>query len=127
MIYFLRLLMLLPMLMLAACVANEPRGNLDSVLIEMGLQTGTANSRLPRYRVNAWRAIDNRSLIVNAGVNDKYLIQLRSSCFNLRSAFYIGFITPDFGLDRFDSIVVRGPGRRIERCSILDIVRLVPR
>jgi hypothetical protein len=57
-------------------------------------------------------------------VNDKYLIELSTPCLGLTGAFYVGFSTPDFGVDRFDNIIVRGIDRRREICPIQDIVHL---
>lgn len=111
---------------LAACAGTGERQGIEDRLLEMGYELGEADSRIPRYRVNGWRSIDSEYLIITAGVNDNYLVKLRSPCFYLPSAFSIGFTTPMSSLDRFSSIVVRSTGRGRERCDIEDIVQLNP-
>jgi hypothetical protein len=110
---------------LAGCASTPPR-NIQDRLLDLGLELGESNQRIPRYRINGWSAIDDRNLVVTAGVNDKYLVELSTPCLGLAGAFFVGFTTPSFGLDRFDNIVVRGVDRRLERCPIEDITRLYP-
>jgi hypothetical protein len=111
---------------LTACASNVELGNIEDRLLEMGLELGETNSRIPRYRVNGWSSLDDENLLITVGVNDKYLIRLRSMCFNLSSAFFVGFTTPMNSVDRFSRLVIRGPGRGREFCDIEDIVRLYP-
>lgn len=111
-------------LSLAGCASDYERPAIRTRLLDMGLEMGESNSRIPRFRVNGWTSLDERHLIVTAGVNDRYLIELATPCQGLVGAFFVGFTTPDFGLDRFDNIVVRGIDRRREVCRIQDITRL---
>jgi hypothetical protein len=111
-------------LSLAGCASDVERPDIRERLLDMGLEIGESNSRIPRRRVNGWTSIDERYLIVTAGVNDKYLVELSTPCLGLSGAFYVGFSTPDFGVDRFDNIIVRGIDRRRESCPIQDITRL---
>ncbi|MFM1897057.1 MAG: hypothetical protein RLZZ385_2131 [Pseudomonadota bacterium] len=111
---------------LAGCASDGERPSLEQRLAEMGYEQGEGNARIPSYRVNGWTSVDDRNLIITAGVNDKYLVKLFTPCFNLPSAFYIGFTTPTGRLDRFESIIVRSPGIGREVCRIEDIVRLYP-
>jgi hypothetical protein len=111
---------------LAACAGSTDRTSIEERLLDRDLELGEGNQRIPRYRVNSWSSIDDEYLIVTAGVRDQYLVQLRTPCFNLSSAFSIGFTTPMNQLDRFARIVVRGPGRGREYCDIQDIIRLHP-
>ena len=111
---------------LSACVSDYQAPSLEESLVEMGYALGEGNNRIPRYKINGWSVVDDSNLIITTGVNDRYLIRLNFPCTNLRSAFFIGITTPSGRLDRFESIVVRGPGRIRERCGIDDIVRLYP-
>ncbi len=113
-------------LLFTGCAGDYERPDIRDQLLDRGLEMGEANARIPRYRVNGWSSIDENYLIITAGVNDRYLIELSTPCQGLTGAFSIGFTTPNFGLDRFDRIVVRGIDRRREVCSIQDIVRLYP-
>lgn len=113
-------------LLLAGCASSGEPPEIRQRLLDMGLEAGENNSRIPSYRINGWQSLDDTNLIVTAGVNDRYLVRLSMPCFGLQGAFFIGFTTPAFGLDRFDSVVVRGPGGRRELCPIDDIIRLYP-
>ena len=113
-------------LLLAGCASNSPQPTVQERLMDMGLELVGSNSRIPRPRVNGWSSVDDRHLVVTAGVNDKYLVELSTPCLGLEGAFNVGFRTPDFGLDRFDDIIVRGIDSRPERCPIRNITRLYP-
>ena len=116
----------LAMALMVACASQTDRPDLEQILARMGYEQGENNARIPGYQVNGWSSVDDSNLIITAGVNDKYLVKLFSPCFDLGSAFYVGFTTPTGRLDRFESILVRSPGRGLERCRIDDIVRLYP-
>lgn len=113
-------------LVLTGCASDYQPVDIREHLLDMGLEMGESNSRIPRHRVNGWTSIDETFLIVTAGVNNKYLVELSSPCLGLNGAFYVGFSTPDFGIDRFDNLIVRGIDRRREICPIQDITRLYP-
>ncbi|MCB1671367.1 MAG: DUF6491 family protein [Gammaproteobacteria bacterium] len=113
-------------MILAGCAGDYERPDIRERLLGMGLEMGESDVNIPRYRVNGWNSIDDYNLIITAGVNDRYLVELGTPCQGLRSAFYVGFTTPDFGLGRFDNILVRGMDRRPERCPITNITRLYP-
>ncbi len=115
---------LLVTIIFTSCSNTSARPSLDQRLTDMGLQLGEGNSRIPRYRVNGWTEVDDRNLIISAGVKDKYLVQLSAPCLGLDGAFNIGFTTPTGRLDRFDNIIVRSLGIGREICSIQDIFQL---
>lgn len=123
---FVHVLNLLLALSLIGCMGAIVRPDTEERLLGMGLVLGEGNSRIPSYRINGWNSLDDYNLVIMAGVNDQYLVRLQSPCFNLRSAFFIAFTTPTGRLDRFESIIVRGPGRSREICGIADIIRLHP-
>lgn len=80
--------------------------------------------RIRDYQVDSWRYIDRTHLIVEANVNDLYLVSLHSNCFGLQSAFTIGVTSGGGSVDRFENIVVRDVSGRTERCPISEIVKL---
>jgi hypothetical protein len=123
--FFSLLFTLLVTLLVTSCANVAERPSLEQRLTDMGLEVSETSSGIPRYRVNGWIPIDDLNLIITAGVDDKYLVRLSSPCLGLDGAFQIGFTTPTGRLDRFESILVRGPGLRRERCGIRDISNLV--
>ena len=116
--------LLIAVLVVTSCVSSDSR--LDRQLAGLGLRRGENNSALPIFRINGWSRLDERNLLVVAGANDNYLVELNSDCPMLEGAFRVGFVTPTDVDDRFESILIRAPGRRIFRCDISDITRLRP-
>ncbi len=125
-----RILLFVTSLALALAACATPAGNqptVDERLELQGLVRGEGNVRIPSYRINGWSQINDRNLIVTAGVNNRYLVELRNPCPELEFAFGIGFTTSGISrLDRFGDILLRGPGGRRESCPIANIYRLVP-
>lgn len=123
-----RLVAIALMLIVAACATpagSEP--TVDETLELQGLVRGEGNARIPSYRINGWSQIDDQHLVVTAGVNNRYLVELRGPCPELEFAFTIGFTTSGINrLDRFGDILLRGPGGRREFCPIQDIYQLYP-
>ena len=110
----------------AACsTVEEPP--IDEQLAELGYVISAGNERIPNIRIRGWSEINDRNLIVSAGMQDKYLIELRSNCINLQGAFSVAFSSNNrvARIDKFESLYVRGPGRRVERCNIRNIYRLI--
>ena len=117
---------LLLTLFLTACTSSSVQPTIDERLQAMGLERGEGNQSIPRYRINGWSSLDDRHLVITAGVNDRYLIELQFPCLNLNNSFSIGFTTPTGRLDRFEDIIVRHPGMGRDRCAIQDIIELHP-
>lgn len=112
--------------LLLACTASTERLTVDEQLVEMGLQRGEGDPRIPSYRINGWKYLDDQHLTVTAGTNNKYLVSLRSFCFGLREAYGVGFSTPMSRLDSFGSIIVKGTVNNTQECRIDTIVPLEP-
>ena len=119
--------LVLSLLVVACATPGEPV-NVQERLMEMGYRMGGGDQRLPSYRINGWTRIDDRNLVIRAGVRDRYLVELTGPCLGLNSAFRIGFTTPGrlSRVDRFEDILVRSPGIGVERCPIRNIYSLLP-
>ena len=113
---------------LAACAAPDvDRPTVDDQLLEMGLIRSEEEARIPTYRINGWNHLDDKHLIVNAGVKDRYLVELLGSCPDLDFAVSIGFTTTGVNrLDQFGNILVRRSGGGREYCPIQNIQKLMP-
>ena len=109
---------------LAACASNTERLTVDQMLQDKGLVKGESVDRISRFRVNGWETLDDQNLIIKAGVNDEYLITLRTFCLNLEDAFSIGVSNRFSSVDRFDHIIVRRSNTSPERCQIDEIFAL---
>lgn len=87
-------------------------------LIGMGLVRGEEVRRVQNFRISNWQDIDARTLVLRAGVRDRYLVELLSYCTGLETAFGIGLASDTGSLMATDAILVRGMGGRLERCAI---------
>lgn len=110
--------------LVTACSSGGVRPTVEERIAAMGLTTGEGDQRIPHYQINGWSALDDQNLILTAGVNDRYLVKLQTSCMNLDGAFFLGFTTPTGSLDKFEDIVVQRAGYGREYCAIQDIIRL---
>lgn len=112
-------------LVLSACSGTSTRPSVNDELQAMGLQRAmNATATIPRYRINGWRAIDDDNIVVTAGVNNRYLVELQPGCFDLANAFSIGFRTPMNRVDRFDRIIYRSSIAGVQSCTIRNITAL---
>lgn len=126
---FTALILLLSTLTMLACSSQPSKTSEEKIadtLQNMQLQPGENRERIRSYRVDSWRYIDHRNLIVKAGFKNRYLVSLHSPCFGLNSAFSIGFTSTAGSVDQFEDILVRSHHGRFERCPISDIVKLEP-
>lgn len=112
--------------LLAACATTGDKPTIDQLLQEKGLARGPSVDRISQYRINGWQALDEQNLILNAGVNDQYLITLRTFCFNLDHAFSIGVTSRMSSVEKSDQITVQASGSGREYCSIDEIYELNP-
>ena len=74
--------------------------------------------RIPKLRIGGWSDIDSRTLIIDVGVSERYLLELSYPCPSLDNAFGIGLPAGTGSLTPGDSIVVQGVGSRLDRCLI---------
>jgi len=112
--------------LLAACATSADKPTVDQLLQEKGLVRGPSVDRISQYRINGWQALNEQNLILNAGVNDQYLITLRTFCFNLDHAFSIGVTSRMSSVEKFDQIFVQESGGGREYCNIDEIYKLSP-
>lgn len=101
--------------------ANREAERADRIyrtLTSMGLVRGETVRRVANFRINGWNDIDDRTLVLTAGVRERYLVELLAPCQGLSSSFGIGLASDTGSLMATDAILVRGLGRRPERCAI---------
>lgn len=112
-------------LALASCAGSSERPTVEEELRAMGLQRAVdVNASIPRYRINGWRSLDDENIVITAGVNNRYLIELQPGCFDIENAFSIGFRTPTSRLDRFGRVVYRSSINGVQTCAIRNIYQL---
>jgi len=80
--------------------------------------------RIPKLRIGGWSDIDSRTLIIDVGVRERYLLELSYPCPSLDNAFGIGLPAGTGSLTPGDSIIVQGVGARRDRCPIQTIWKL---
>lgn len=116
---------------LASCEAtgNGSRNEaaINRALDRLEVQRGNVVNSVSNFRINGWQAVNDRNLIVTAGLHDHYLVTLSIPCQDLTYAFNIGIDSRTTALSRGDYIVVNSLHRQLERCPILEITQLVDR
>lgn len=124
---------LLLALLLAGCAsspgdrAQRERARADylyQTLTGMGLVRGESVDRVPSFRISGWDDIDDRTLVLTAGVRDRYLVELMATCPGLSTRTGIGLSSSTGSLTVSDSILVLGIGGSPQRCPIRAIWEL---
>jgi len=106
-------------LVAVACATEPPESvPLEERLAKRGFTIGEQVKRIKDYRINGWSSVDKYNVIMNVGVSKNYLVTVRSSCDNLRTAVHLSFSTTIGNLTDKDKLVVRGSGRHLEHCYI---------
>ena len=110
---------------LFACATQSEQGmSLEEKLVARNYELGESVDRIRKYSINGWSALDSTHIIINAGVSDHYLVNLRHRCDDLNSAIDIAFTNTAGSLTRSDRIIVKGPGNFTNHCYILSFTRL---
>jgi hypothetical protein len=113
------------LVLLTACATPQPDPERWKVrLAELGFVVAEPVQRIRNFRVNGWVDLDRSHVILEAGVNERYLVTLRTPCDGVRNAVALGFSTTAGSVTRFDQLRVRGPGNSLETCWIESIHRL---
>jgi hypothetical protein len=80
--------------------------------------------RIHDYRISGWNYLDPQHLILQGGVNQRYLVTLVRRCYGLQSNYAIGFTSTVSTLTTFDKILVRDVGNIVDECHIASLHRL---
>jgi hypothetical protein len=105
--------------LLGGCAAGvQAPETLAQKLAAKKLIVGDPVRRISNYRLDGWSYLDDRHIIIEAGVRDRYLVSLRQDCDDLRTAVSIGVRTYTGSLQQDDSLVVRAPGGFMMDCRI---------
>ncbi len=107
-----RLLSLLGAALVLAACASEPRveQSLAEKLAAQGYVLDQQVKSISNWNLNGWTYVDDRHFIMHSGVRDRYLVALRSTSMDLRSAVNIAFSTTVGNLTDKDKVIVRAPG-----------------
>ncbi|HKY91403.1 MAG TPA: DUF6491 family protein [Nevskiaceae bacterium] len=79
-----------------------------------------------QYRIDGYQTIDDQSVILTNGSNEKYLVELGFPCSGLSTSWNIGFTTTTSNLTRFDKLIVPGAMGQPGGCPIESIMKLEP-
>ncbi len=112
---------------LVGCAATTEEISINDRLAEMGYALGEVNPSVRRYRITGWSELDDRHVIINHRSNERYLVELTNNCPGVDTALVVAFPnrTGTSSLSSFDTLLVRGPGRRVQRCRIQSITELL--
>ena len=99
---------------------------INAVLDRLEVDCGEVVDNVDDFRINGWQEVNERNLIVEAGVNSYYLLSLSSFCPELNFATRIAMDIRGFRLTRGDTVLVTS-NRMVTRCQIDEITELVDR
>ena len=105
-------------------VERDRQENIYQSLTRRGYVKTEPVRRIPKLRIGGWSDLDERTLIIDVGVKERYLLELSYPCRSLENAFGIGLPAGTGSLTPGDSIVVQGVGARRDRCPIQTIWKL---
>lgn len=114
--------------LIGGCAATPPRGEAKTIeeqLNDLSYLRADEVDSIPNYRVDGWKFVDTRHLILNTPPSGQYLLTLSIPCSDLIGQTDIGFTSTNTRLTKLDSIVVDQPGSSIPKnCPIERIDRL---
>ncbi len=107
---------------LSACASSPERLQLrQQELAAYERHAGADVDRIRSFRVSSWQPVSDRSLLLEARLNEWYLVDVYGPCLDLPFATTIGVQTSmNMVQARFDSILVNGQPCRIERIRPID-------
>jgi hypothetical protein len=109
----------------AACaVAPKEPVSVDERLAGRGYRVAERVDRITNFRLNGWTYLDERHVILAAGVRDRYLVTLKSTCYDLGHAMDIAYTTTVGSLTDTDRLIVEGGGAFNNECLIHRLHRL---
>ena len=112
--------------LVSACAGSAEKPLLsveESTVIEGYSLIGPVNS-IRNFRINGWSHVDDKFIIVSAGVRDHYLIGFRNSCRETGSAMNIAFTNTAGSITKADKVIVKAPGGFTDTCFIRTITKL---
>ena len=115
-------LALLIALTVSACASSPERLQLrQQELAAYEKHAGAEVDRIRSFRVSGWQSVSDRSLLLEARLNEWYLVDVYGPCLDLPFATTIGVQTSMNQVQaKFDSIIVNGHPCRIERIRPVD-------
>ena len=112
--------------MLSACAQTDkkPLLSVDETLVIRGYQVvGPVNS-IRNFRISGWSRVDDKFIIISAGIRDHYLVGLRNRCPETGSAMNIAFTNMAGSITKADKLIVKAPGGYTDTCFISTITQL---
>ena len=104
--------------------ANSDMRDLNAALEDMEVRIGEEQRSISNFTLNGFRAINETSLVITSGVNDRYLLNLTSPCFGLPYATGVRIESRTNNIMTFDNVVVEDLSGQPELCQISKIYAL---
>lgn len=110
-------MLVLAAVILSACATSPERLQLrQQELAAYEKHAGAEVDRIRSFRVSSWQSVSDSSLLLEARLNEWYLVDVFRPCLDLPFATTIGVQTSMSMVQaKFDSIIVNGQPCRIER------------
>lgn len=111
---------------MTACGTAEkkPLLSVDETLVLKGYTVVGPVKSIRNFNLNGWSHVNDKFIIITAGVRDHYLVGFRSRCSETSSAMNIGIDRIGGSVTRSDKVIVRSPGGYTDICFIDTITQL---
>jgi hypothetical protein len=108
----------------AAGLNAATKKSLDETLAEHGYRAGEAVEQVPGFRLDGWKAVDSKHLIVFGEASQGYLVTFEYRCYGLGgNPLTVRTRAPGVLAPR-DEFQVRHGGRRADHCNVDALHRL---
>jgi len=125
---------LIPLLM--ACATPQQQSvspqqqpeTVESQLMELQFQVGDPVERIYDFRVDGWKFLDKKNLLMHGGDSQSYLVTLKPSCngLSLPTSLLVPLASKQGTLTKNDRFQVRNKENTIDYCRVNLIHDLVP-
>lgn len=106
------LLAILCTTIITACAQVDPKPEVqpEQLIEEKGYVIEKEVKSIQNYRINGWNFLSNKGMLLDGGVNRKYLVTFSYPCHDLRWTETIITTSTVNQLTRFDKVITRPPG-----------------
>lgn len=108
----------------AAALCADAKPSLEGALAEHGYRAGAVVEQVPGFRLDDWKAVDSKHLIVHGDAAQAYLVTLEYRCYGLGgSPLTVRTRSPGVLAAR-DEFQVKHMGQVADRCAVDTLQRL---
>jgi len=108
----------------AAALCADAKTSLEGALAEHGYRAGAVVEQVPGFRLDGWKAVDSKHLIVFGDAGQGYLVTLEDRCYGLGGKSLAVRTRARGVLAARDEFQVKHMGQVADRCPVDTLQRL---